>query len=168
MANRHLGRTLVLQSLYEWDFRKLDAKELFDILTHNIEEFAPGFDDEEFAANLAKGIIKNQKKIDETITRLAPEWPLDQITLVDRNVLRIGIHELNFDDDIPPKVAINEAIELAKNFGGDASGSFVNGVLGSLYRELGEPGKDDGKEDDKDKDKKEDKKKKLKKDKKEK
>lgn len=135
MANRHLARTIVLQTLFEWDFNNHQGN-IDDILNFNKKEFAPEFDDQGFSLNLAKKVLDNQNAIDKLIGKFAPEWPLDQITLVDRNVLRIGIYELKVDNDIPPKVAINEAIELAKAFGGDASGKFVNGVLGSIYKEM--------------------------------
>ena len=137
MANRHLARTIALQSLYEWDFNKKPADALDKIVAHNVAEFAPGLKDDEFAHNLVQGVIKNQTALDAKIVETAPEWPLDQITTVDRNILRIGIYELRYDPAIPPKVAINEAIELAKTFGGESSGRFVNGVLGTLYREIG-------------------------------
>ena len=135
MANRHLARTIAMQSLYEWDFND-KKKEIFDVLRHNLKEFAPSFDDKGFAENLVKGVTQNREEIDKYIERYAPEWPIEQITIVDRNILRIGIYELKFDADIPPKVAINEAIELAKTFGGESSGKFVNGVLGTIYKEM--------------------------------
>jgi len=137
MANRHLARTIALQSLYEWDFNKKPADALDKIVAHNIAEFAPGLKDDEFVSALVKGVIKNQAALDAKIIETAPEWPLEQITTVDRNILRIGIYELHHDPAIPPKVAINESIELAKTFGGEASGRFINGVLGTLYREIG-------------------------------
>ncbi len=145
MANRHLSRSIVLQSLYEWDFYGRNNKELDEIITRNVREFGPGLESDQFIRELIGGILKQQSKIDAIIEKSAPEWPLEQITIVDRNVLRIGIYELLFSnrDEVPPKVAINEAIELAKTFGGDASGRFINGVLGTIYREIGEPGKDD-------------------------
>lgn len=135
MSNRHLGRTVVLQSLFEWDFNQQKGG-LQKIFTENLREFAPGFTEIEFVNKLIKGIEKNISELDKIIVQYAPEWPLEQINLVDRNILRIGIYELKFDDNIPPKVAINEAIELAKAFGGAASGRFVNGVLGSIYKEI--------------------------------
>lgn len=146
MANRHLSRSIVLQSLYEWDFRGRPEPELDGIVGRNIEEFGPGIEDVEFIWSLIRGILENLLKIDQIIEKTAPEWPLAQINLVDRNVLRIGIYELLFADrkEVPPKVAINEAIELGKTFGGESSGKFVNGVLGTIYREIGEPGKDEG------------------------
>ena len=138
MATRHLCRSIALQSLYEWDFRKKKESELTEIVKHNIEEFGPGLDDSGFVFELLKGVMKERKKIDKIIVKSAPEWPLEQITVVDRNVLRIGIYELLYADteEVPPKVAINEAIELAKTFGGDSSGKFINGVLGTVYRGL--------------------------------
>lgn len=135
MANRHLARTIALQALFEWDFTNAEH-DVLESLDYNQHEFAPDFDDQGFALNLVRQVIKNRREIDKLITKFAPEWPLDQITLVDRNVLRIGIYELKISQEIPPKVAINEAIELAKAFGGDASGKFVNGVLGSIYKEM--------------------------------
>ena len=135
MANRHLARTIALQALFEYDFTggKHDVEEMVE---HNKNEFAPDFDDQGFCLDLVKNVIKNKTKIDKMITKFAPEWPLDQITTTDRNVLRLGIYELKIAEDIPPKVAINEAIELAKAFGGDSSGKFVNGVMGSIYKEM--------------------------------
>ncbi|MCL5017176.1 MAG: transcription antitermination factor NusB [Patescibacteria group bacterium] len=144
MATRHLARSIVLQSLYEWDFYN-QKKDLADILERNMKEFGPGIDEPEFVLNLMKNIIGHKKEIDNIIEKAAPEWPIDQIAIVDRNALRIGLYELLFANrsEVPPKVAINEAIELAKNYGGPNSGKFINGVLGTVYRELGEPGKDD-------------------------
>lgn len=135
MANRHLARTIALQTLFEWDFSK-GQKKVEEVFNYIKEEFAPDFEDQDFSFNLIKSVVKNQKEIDNLITHFAPEWPLDQITITDRNVLRIGVYELKMTEDIPPKVAINEAIELAKAFGGDSSGKFVNGVLGSIYKEM--------------------------------
>jgi len=106
------------------------------IVERNREEFAPQFDDKGFIERLVLGVVEHQTEIDHLITTYAPEWPLEQITMVDRNVLRIGIQEMKFDDDIPEKVAINEAIELAKTFGGESSGKFVNGVLGTIYKKI--------------------------------
>lgn len=139
MSNRHLARTIALQSLYQWDFNgQTDSLEA--IVDANLQQFAPGFDDGDFSKNLAKGVQEHLPMINETIVTFAPEWPLEKITPVDRNVLRIGIYELRVDEDIPPKVAINEAIELAKTFGGESSGKFVNGVLGSIYKKMVEAG----------------------------
>lgn len=145
MANRHLSRSIVLQSLFEWDFRSLNDSAIIEILQKNTDEFAPGMGDFSFVKNLGDGVIKKRKDLDTIIEKAAPEWPIDKIAMVDRNVLRIGLYELLFGDrkEVPAKVAINEAIELAKSFGGETSGKFVNGVLGAVYKELGEPGKDE-------------------------
>lgn len=140
MANRHLSRTIAMQTLYEWDFNGAQEKNLDTLLKQNLEEFAPGFNDEGFTKHLISGVLKNKKAIDQLISKFATEWPLEQITIVDRNILRIGIYELKFDPDIPSKVAINEAIEVAKTFGGESSGKFVNGVLGAIYKEMEKAG----------------------------
>lgn len=145
MANRHLSRSIAMQCLYEWDFNGKKSDGIEKLIEKNIKEFGPGMDDTLFVNLLVENTIKNIGKIDPLIEKCAPEWPLDQVTIVDRNILRLGIYELLFGnyDEVPPKVAINEAIELAKSFGGESSGRFVNGVLGTIYRELGEPMKDD-------------------------
>ena len=144
MANRHLARSVVLQTLFEWDFggKKTDAVD--ESLERNANEFASGMQDLSFMKDLFALVLKKQEVIDEIIENAAPDWPLDKIAIVDRNVLRLGLAELLFSnrDEVPPKVAINEAIELAKTFGGEKSGKFVNGVLGAVYKEMGEPGKD--------------------------
>ena len=134
-----------MQSLYEWDFGGKKMEALPEIIAHNTKEFAPGIEDANFIDNLVNGVISKIEQIDKIIEKAAPQWPLEQIATVDRAVLRLGIYELLFGnrDEVPPKVAINESIELAKTFGGNASGKFVNGVLGTIYREIGEPGKDD-------------------------
>ncbi len=144
MANRHLSRSIVLQTLFEWDFRGQNDKEIKDIVTRDAKEFAPGVNDVSFIEELTSNVLAKRPDLDKIIEKAAPDWPLDKISVVDRNVLRIGLYELLFADrdEVPAKVAINEAIELAKNFGGENSGKFVNGVLGSVYKELGEPGKD--------------------------
>lgn len=143
MANRHLSRSIVLQSLFEWDFGG-KPEDLKSIIDHNVVEFAPGHSDNEFMYSLAETVQRKQQVIDDIIVKAAPEWPLEKISNVDRSVLRMGLAELLFGDreQVPPKVAINEAIELAKTFGGENSGKFVNGVLGAVYKEIGEPGKD--------------------------
>lgn len=138
MSNRHLARTIVLQSLYQWDFNGKIENQLAGMIKKNLAEFAPDFDDKGFTANLCDGVLKNLNQIDQYITKYAPEWPIEQITIVDRNALRIGIYEMLYAKDIPAKVAINEAIELAKTFGGESSGKFVNGVLGSIYKDKAE------------------------------
>ena len=145
MASRHLARSIAMQSLFEWDFNGKAPEELAGIIERNKKEFGPGLDEEyEFIDRLVKGTVDNLQKIDAIIEKAAPAWPIAQITAVDRAVLRLGLYELLFGarEEVPPKVAINEAIELAKAFGGDASGKFVNGVLGTVYREIGEPGKE--------------------------
>ncbi len=136
MSNRHLARTIAMQSLFNWDFNGKPEKDLEKLVKKNFEQFAPRFDDHGFVKKLISGVVGKLDKIDEYITRYATEWPLEQITIVDRNVLRIGVYELIYDDDIPAKVAINEAIEIAKAFGGESSGKFVNGVLGAIYKDI--------------------------------
>jgi len=128
-----------MQSLYEWDFYGKKPEDLTKIVERNIKEFGPGLEDQSFVWQLIKGIIEHLLQIDKVIEKAAPEWPVDQITIVDRNVLRLGLYELLYanKEEVPPKVAINEAIELAKNFGGESSGKFINGVLGTVYREMG-------------------------------
>ena len=145
MANRHLSRSIVMQSLYEWDFKKRDSGQLEQVIERNLKEYGPGLENTEFIWKLVRGVVKYLSQIDKIIEKSAPEWPLEQITIVDRNVLRIGLYELLFGNrqEVPPKVAINEAIELAKTFGGESSGKFINGVLGTVYREIGEPGKEE-------------------------
>jgi transcription antitermination protein NusB len=144
MANRHLARSTVLQTLYEWDFgnQKIKPEE---ILRRDATEFASGSECDNFMKSLLNGVIEKQKDLDNIISSAAPEWPIEKIAILDRNILRLGLYELLFADreQVPPKVAINEAIELAKKFGGETSGKFVNGVLGAVYKEMGEPGKDD-------------------------
>ena len=149
MSNRHLSRSIVLQTLFEWDVNSEEkndnAPSPETILERNIAEFTTDAKDKPFMERLLKGVLAKQADLDAVITKAAPEWPLDKIARVDRNILRIGLYELLFSDrkEVPAKVAINEAIELAKNFGGDSSGGFVNGVIGGVYKELGEPGKDE-------------------------
>lgn len=140
MAYRHLARSIVMQSLYEWDFNNLPKERLEEILLRNIKEFAPGMEDIDFPKRILKGVIEHLPVIDRIIEKCAPQWPLCQINIIDRNVLRIGIYELLYADknEVPPKVAINEAIELAKNFSGETSGKFVNGVLGTVYKQIEE------------------------------
>lgn len=145
MANRHLSRSVVLQTLFEWDFRHCATPQAEESLLRNAEEFAPGAGDTPFMEELLKGVIDRKSDLDLVIEKAAPEWPIARIAPVDRNVLRLGLFELLFADreKVPAKVAINEAIELAKSYGGENSGRFVNGVLGAVYKELGEPGKDE-------------------------
>ena len=152
MANRHLSRSIVLQTLFEWDFLPTGKKkgsfandndEIKRALNRNLKEFAPGLEEDVFVFSLINKILEKRVMIDEIIEKAAPDWPIDKISIVDRNILRIGLTELLFGDrsQVPPKVAINEAIELAKTFGGENSGKFVNGVLGAVYKEIGEPDK---------------------------
>ncbi|MBU4351130.1 transcription antitermination factor NusB [Candidatus Parcubacteria bacterium] len=138
MASRHLSRSIAMQSLFEWDFYGQESDSIDKIVDQNLKEFGPGLENHEFVWQLVKGVIDHLDQIDKIIVESAPEWPLEQITMVDRNVLRIGLSELLYSkkDEVPPKVAINEAIELAKSFGGESSGRFVNGVLGTVYKEI--------------------------------
>ena len=137
MASRHLSRSIAMQSLYEWDFggKKGDLEK---IVGKNIKEFGPGLEDTSLVWQIITGVVKHLFSIDKIIGKAAPEWPINQITIVDRNILRIGLYELLYanKEEVPPKVAINEAIELAKSFGGESSGKFVNGVLGTVFKEL--------------------------------
>ncbi|MEK7167414.1 MAG: transcription antitermination factor NusB [Patescibacteria group bacterium] len=137
MASRHLSRSIVMQSLYEWDFggKESDFKK---IVERNIGEFGPGLKEQEFVWQLAEGVRKHWDGINKIISITAPQWPLEQMNIVDRNVLRLGLFELlhGNKEEVPPKVAINEAIELAKTFGGETSGKFINGVLGTVYKNL--------------------------------
>ena len=144
MANRHLSRSIVLQTLFEWDFKNYPKEGIVDMLARNEGEFAPGNEDLHFMKKILGYVIDKREIIDQIIGKAAPEWPIEKINAVDRNILRMGLGELLFGDhnEVPPKVAINEAIELAKTFGGDSSSRFVNGVLGAVYKEIGEPGKD--------------------------
>jgi N utilization substance protein B len=145
MANRHLARSVVLQTLFEWDTSHLTDEAAAEALQRNVDEFGGDDTDRPFMEALQQGVLAKRPDLDLVIAKAAPDWPLDRIAPVDRNILRIGLYELLFADrsQVPAKVAINEAIELAKVFGGDSSGRFVNGVLGAVYKELGEPGKDE-------------------------
>ncbi|MFA4941123.1 MAG: transcription antitermination factor NusB [Patescibacteria group bacterium] len=136
MSNRHLARTIAMQSLFMWDFNGRQDKDLSEIVKGNFSYFAPSFNDNGFVKKILKGVVDNLPEIDKAIVKYATEWPLDQITIVDRNILRIGVFELLMATDIPPKVAINEAIEIAKTFGGESSGKFVNGVLGAIFKDM--------------------------------
>jgi len=128
-----------MQSLYEWDFSGKRA-DLEKVAERNIKEFGPGLEDPGFIWQLVTGVVQHLQEINGIIEKAAPEWPIEQITIVDRNVLRIGLYELLYGDKaaVPPKVAINESIELAKSFGGESSGKFINGVLGTVFREIGQ------------------------------
>lgn len=136
MSNRHLARTIAMQTLFLWDFNGCPETDLSVLVNQNYNSFAPELTDREFTIDLSVGVQKNIQSINEYIIRFATEWPLEQITLVDRNILRVGVYELIYNADIPAKVAINEAIEIAKKFGGESSGKFVNGVLGAIYKDL--------------------------------
>lgn len=136
MSNRHLARTVAMQILFEWDFNNRSQK-LAEVTERNVAEFAAGIgEDVSFIGGLIKGVTKNMEEIDKTIVKYAPEWPINKITIIDRNILRLGIYELLIAKQVPPKVAINEAIEIAKTYGGDSSGRFINGVLGAIYRNI--------------------------------
>jgi len=146
-SNRHLGRIIALQTLYEQEFRA-DAgdssADIQDILTRNVQRYKAMVEDKAFIKRLVMGVAKEFAALDAIIQPLAPEWPVDQIARMDRTILRMGLYELAHVEDVPPKVVINEAVELAKAFGGDNSSKFVNGVLGTYYRQHIEPKSDDG------------------------
>jgi N utilization substance protein B len=133
MGNRHLSRTVAMQSLYEWDFYSKTTS-LKEITDRNVSHFAPGIDDDKFIYDIVNGVEENVSTIDKVIISTATEWPLDQINPVDRNILRMGVYEMLYAKEVPPKVAINEAVELGKTFGGESSGKFINGVLGTLFK----------------------------------
>ena len=138
MASRHLSRSIVLQSLYEWDFYGQKKDGLKAIVERNIKDFGPGLEELDFIWQLIDGVVSHMPEIDNVIEKAAPEWPIAQVAMIDRNVLRIGLFELLYADkaEVPPKVAINESIELAKTFSGATSGKFVNGVLGTVYKQI--------------------------------
>jgi len=142
-SNRHLGRIIALQTLFEQDFRRAAHDETFDladVLARNIERYKATVDDTDFITRLVNGVAKHEQSLDEELQPVAPEWPIDQIARMDRVILRIGLYELKFEKDVPPKVVINEAVELAKAFGSENSSKFVNGVLGTVLRNItGEP-----------------------------
>jgi len=150
MSARHLSRSIAMQSLYEWDFYDLKDKDINELAEKNIKEFGAGLGEDQFARNLVKGVMENKKALDQIIVKTAPEWPLEQINILDRNILRIGLYELIYGnkEEVPPKVAINESIELAKNFGGESSRKFINGVLGTVYKEI-DPSAAESPEEDK-------------------
>ncbi|NQU82644.1 MAG: transcription antitermination factor NusB [Parcubacteria group bacterium] len=161
MASRHLARSIVLQSLFEWDFycqlkQTADAnkekgvvvkevpkqRDLDEVIQRNLDHFGGEFDEKGFAKKLIKGVVEHLDEVDKIIQTSAPERPLNQLSIIDRNVLRMGLYELMYQDkdEVPPKVAINEAIELGKNFGGPSSGKFINGVLGTVFKQMQESG----------------------------
>lgn len=138
-SNRHLGRIVALQTLYEYDFRLDVGDDKFDVvevLKRNLKRYRESIDDKDFINNLVNGVIKESADLDARLQPLAPEWPIDQIARMDRVILRMGAFELIYSKDVPPKVVINEAVELAKAFGGENSSKFINGVLGSLLRDI--------------------------------
>jgi len=145
MSHRHVARSLCMQALFVWDFNGYQSETLPEILDYVVREFGAGIDDTTFVTETVSGIVAKRALLDDIIQKAAPEWPIEKIGYVDRNVLRLGLYELVFGDrkHIPPKVALNEAIELGKNYGGQNTGRFVNGVLGAVYKEMGEPGKDE-------------------------
>jgi len=130
-----------MQSLYEWDFYDQKNRSIEEVVEKNILEFGAGLGEDQFARNLVKGVMENKESLDQIIVKTAPEWPLEQINILDRNILRLGLFELIYGnkEEVPPKVAINESIELAKNFGGESSRKFINGVLGTVYKEMEQP-----------------------------
>lgn len=141
-SNRHLGRIVALQTLYELDFRRECGDESFDlkeVLDRNIQRYSEVIEDTDFIASIVYGVAENEPALDAILSPVAPEWPIEQIARMDRVVLRMGIFELRFADNAPPKVVINEAVELAKSFGGENSSKFINGVLGTVYRQQEQP-----------------------------
>lgn len=137
-SNRHLGRIVALQTLYEQDFRAEcgdDSFMLDEVLERNIQRYSETIDDKEFIVSLVHGVADKSAELDGVLQPIAPEWPLAQIARIDRLVLRIGLYELTYEQDVPPKVVINEAVELAKAFGSENSSKFVNGVLGTALRQ---------------------------------
>jgi N utilization substance protein B len=148
-SNRHLGRIVALQSLYEYEFRIQSADvttDIDEILGRNLQRYETAIDDKAFVNDLVKGVIAKQTELDASIQPIAPEWPIDQIARIDRSILRLGLYELlHLQDVVPPKVVINEAVELAKAFGSDNSSKFINGVLGTAYRTLVEGNLSDAK-----------------------
>jgi len=139
MSNRHLSRTIAMQTLYEWDFNHRSQK-LGELIEQNIRDNRIETDIN-FVEDLVRGVTKNLEEIDKIIEKYAPEWPIDKVTIIDRNILRLGIYEMKIEKQAPPKVIINEAIEMAKTFGGESSGKFVNGVLGAVFNDLNDSNK---------------------------
>jgi N utilization substance protein B len=131
---------MAMQCLFQWDFRGKHTANLPEIIEHVKTEFAPDFDEGGYVATQVQGVMDHIEEIDELLNKFAPEWNIGEMTNTDRNILRLGVYELKWDEKIPSKVAINEAIELGKAFGGDASGKFVNGVLGAIFKDMAERG----------------------------
>ncbi|MFH0814948.1 MAG: transcription antitermination factor NusB [Candidatus Falkowbacteria bacterium] len=146
--NRHTARRLIIQALFQWDFNQAPKEKIEEFVDYLAKSLYPGMEELSFVKKIINGIFKNITKIDEHITKYAPEWPLSQITIVDRNILRMGIYELLFDPDTPAKVAIDEALEIAREFNGEPSRKFVNGVLGSIFRDIKVQKKSEDKEND--------------------
>lgn len=140
MSNRHLARSIVMQSLYQWDFKGQPSAALPAIVAQNIAEFGTGLnkENEKFIEDTVNDIVDKIPKLDEIIKKYAPHWDIAQMSIVDRNILRIGVYEMTENDSVPAKVAINEAIEVAKSYGGQSSGKFVNGILGAMYNDMTE------------------------------
>jgi transcription antitermination protein NusB len=137
-SNRHLGRIIALQTLFEQEFRVQAGDKDFDleaVLKRNIDRYAAAVDDTEFIERLVRGVNKHAEELDGALQPIAPEWPIDQIARMDRIVLRMGLYELTYESSVPPKVVINEAVELGKAFGSENSSKFINGVLGTALRQ---------------------------------
>lgn len=140
MSNRHLARTMAMQALYEWDFRGQDVSRIPELIMYVKTEFGSDFDDGGYVERQVHEVIAHKDELDAMLENFAPNWHVASMTVMDRNILRLGVYELKYDKSIPSKVAINEAIELGKTFGGDASGKFVNGVLGAVFKDMAAKG----------------------------
>ncbi|MFA7245266.1 MAG: transcription antitermination factor NusB [Candidatus Magasanikbacteria bacterium] len=138
MSKRHLARAIIIQVLYQWDFRGNPTSAIPAIIEQTMAEFGIGLEEtKDFIEKTIDDIIEKQPKIDDFIKKYAPHWPMEQMSLVDKNILRLGVYELEYNkEEIPPRVAINEAIELAKNYGGPTSSKFINGILGAIYKDV--------------------------------
>ena len=137
MSNRHLARSVAMQCLYQWDFRGRPTAVLPAIVAQNLAEFGAGLEGSDaYVADTVQAVVDSIIKIDQAIVAYAPKWPIEQMSIVDRNILRIGVYEMTMARDVPAKVAIDEAIEIAKSYGGLSSGKFVNGILGAMYKDL--------------------------------
>ncbi len=143
-SNRHLGRIVALQTLYELDFRvEVQDKNLSqsEVLQRNIDRYSEVVEDKSFIVEIVEGVIEHKEELDGIIQPVAPDWPLDQIARIDRSVLRMGVYELKYNQSVPKKVVINECVELAKSFGADNSSKFINGVLGTVLKQFEEKSK---------------------------
>ncbi len=137
MSKRHLARSIIIQILYQFDFHHQNYSLLPQIQKNTLKEFGKNLDEEkEYLQQTLDNLLKKITKIDEIISKYTKKWSLDKLTIIDKNILRLGIYELYFNQEIPPKVAIDEAIELSKNFGGTSSSKFINGILGTIYEDL--------------------------------